>query len=171
MTKHRNDLTADRLRELLSYDAETGVFHRAKPRKEINVGDVAGCVDSRGYVYARVDGVMYLAHRLAWLYVHGVWPADQIDHINGIRADNRIANLREATSAQNHQNQTHGQGNASGRIGVTWCEPCKKWRALIRVDGVQVHLGVFANIADAIAARAKAKAEYHTFQPYDRGAK
>jgi hypothetical protein len=88
-------LTAERLREQLRYDAETGVFTRRVESGHACVGDVAGSVHSTGYVRIGIDGWKYTAHHLAWLYVHGVWPSDQIEHINRKRSDNRIANLRE----------------------------------------------------------------------------
>jgi HNH endonuclease len=88
-------LTAERLRERLHYDAETGVFTRRVGSSNARAGDVAGSVHSTGYVRISIDGGKYTAHCLAWFYVHGVWPSDQIDHINRNRSDNRIANLRE----------------------------------------------------------------------------
>ena len=87
-------LTAERLREQLRYDAETGVFTRRVGSGHARAGDMAGSVLSTGYVRIGIDGAKYTAHCLVWLYVNGVWP-DQIAHINGNRSDNRIANLRE----------------------------------------------------------------------------
>lgn len=163
------ELTAERLRELLSYDPAVGEFRRkVSPNSRIKPGDIAGFVGTAGYVQIKADGRNYLAHRLAWLYVHGVWPADQIDHINGIRSDNRIENLREATSAQNQQNRSLCHNSKSGYPGVRWAERRRKWQAVIKTGGRTTHLGSFTNIEDAIAARAKAKAESHAFQPFDR---
>ena len=90
-------LTAARLRELLQYDPETGVFTRlVKTSNGIKVGDVAGTADARGYILIRVDGWLHLAHRLAWLHMTCEWPKGMIDHINGVRDDNRWSNLRRA---------------------------------------------------------------------------
>jgi hypothetical protein len=94
-TTGQDKLTAERLRERLHYDAETGVFTRRVGSGHAHAGDMAGSVHSTGYVRIGIDGGKYTAHCLAWLYVHGVWPSDQIDHINRNRSDNRIANLRQ----------------------------------------------------------------------------
>ena len=91
----QDKLTAERLRERLHYDAETGVFTRRFGSGHARAGDMAGTVHRTGYVRISIDGGKYTAHHLAWLYVHGVWPSDQIEHINRKRSDNRIANLRE----------------------------------------------------------------------------
>jgi hypothetical protein len=94
-TTKQAKLTAERLRKRLRYDAETGLFTRRVGSGHAHAGDMAGSVHSTGYVRICIDGGRYTAHRLAWLYVHGVWPSGQIDHINRNRSDNRIANLRE----------------------------------------------------------------------------
>ena len=88
-------LTAERLREQLRYDAETGVFTRRVGRGHARAGDMAGTVHRTGYVRISIDGGKYTAHHLAWLYVHGVWPSDQIEHINRKRSDNRLVDLKE----------------------------------------------------------------------------
>ena len=94
-TTKQDKLTAERLRERLHYDAGTGVFTRRVGSGHARAGDMAGTIHSTGYVRISIDGGKYTAHHLAWLYVHGVWPSDQIEHINRKRSDNRIANLRE----------------------------------------------------------------------------
>jgi hypothetical protein len=94
-TTKQDKLAAERLRERLRYDGGTGVFTRRVGSGHARAGEIAGSVHSTGYVRIGIDGGKYTAHRLAWLYVHGVWPSDQIDHINRNRSDNRIANLRE----------------------------------------------------------------------------
>jgi hypothetical protein len=170
MPKNHSELTAERLRELLSYDPDTGFFRWVVKRNGVPVGPEIRSVDKEGYVQIRVDQRKYYAHRLAWLYVHGRWPADQLDHISGIRSENRIANLREATNAENGQNCVVRRNNASGHPGVSWDKQCGKWRARIKVNRKGIHLGKFDNIGDAIAARAKAKAELHRFHPTDRKA-
>lgn len=169
MPKNHTPLTAARLRELLSYDPETGIFRRlVSTSRNAKAGDVAGGLNSEGYVRISVDGSSYRAHRLAWLYVHGVWPSDQLDHWNGVRNDNRYKNLREATNAQNQQNYGIPKSNSSGHVGVSWHKGHRKWLARIKLGGHQRYIGHFANIEDAVAARAKAKAELHTFHPTDR---
>lgn len=169
MQKRLSELTADRLREALLYDRDSGVFQwRIKSARYIKIGAVAGCKNHAGYMRIRFDGILYRAHRLAWLYVHGEWPEQEIDHLNGIPSDNRIVNLRQASHAENGQNLALSRRNTSGYHGVSWSKSAKKWHAYIRINNVNNHLGHFEKIEDAVAARAKAKSEIHIFQPYDR---
>jgi hypothetical protein len=154
-------LTAERLREVLSYDPETGVFVWLKrTARRIRVGDVAGCLGTLGYRSLGINGEEHLAHRLAWLYVHGEWPSADIDHINGDPGDNRLANLRPATRAQNSANAGKRTTNTSGLKGVCWSKKSCKWRAAITVNGQVIYLGLFDCPAEAHAAYARA-AEQH----------
>ena len=169
MPKNHPPLTAERLREVLSYDPDTGEFRRkVRTSNRIKAGEISGSEDGSGYKRIRVDGRKYKAHRLAWLYVHGRWPEKQLDHENNIRSDNRIKNLREATNAQNAQNQAARCTNNSGHTGVAWCKKASKWRAYINAESGRVNLGSFGKIEDAIAARRAGKAVFHTFNPSDR---
>jgi hypothetical protein len=153
-------MTVDDLRSLLEYDPCTGLFSwKLKKRGHVNPGDKAGYSCGRGYVYIKIGQKRYSAHRLAWFYVHGVWPSDEIDHINGNRSDNRIKNLREANHAQNTQNSKTRAHNTSGMKGVGLHKG--KWRALIRVEGKSKHLGYFATPGDAHAAYCSAATELH----------
>ena len=111
-TTKQDKLTAERLRERLHYDAGTGVFTRRVGSGHARTGEMAGSVHSTGYVRISIDGGKYTAHCLAWLYVHGVWPPDQIDHINGNRSDNRIANLRERRHLPRPARQTEPERDA-----------------------------------------------------------
>ncbi len=155
-------LTQDRLKEVLTYNPETGVFRwKAKPAGNVAVGSVAGTTNNKGYRYISVDSRRYRAHRLAWLYVHGKWPADQIDHIDGKRGNNRIANLREATNTQNQQNRGVSKSNTSGFKGVVWNKQTRKWQATIRIWGRQIFLGSFDTIERAAAAYSAAAARHH----------
>jgi hypothetical protein len=139
-------ITAERLRELLHYDPWTGVFTwRVRTSNYVKVGDVAGCVSVDGYISIKIDGYSYRAHRLAWLYMTGRWPADGIDHINMDRVDNRIANLREATKSQNRMNSYLSANSSSGFKGVTWDKRECKWRAVLVIGRKQKHLGYFAS--------------------------
>ena len=162
-------ITHQRLLELLIYDPDTGVFtwlRRPGSDRLTNTwnsryaGAVAGWL-REGYRHIRLDGGSYLAHRLAWLWVHGSWPAALIDHINGDRADNRIANLREATQSQNVQNSRKRRNNTSGYKGVTWHEPLRKWRARISVPSKQIFLGYFTCPDEASRAYEAAARTYH----------
>ena len=161
----RNQLTPQRLREVLAYDEATGLFRwRINTAQRAKAGAVAGFYQSHGYREVRIGGFRYKLHRLAWLYVYGVWPVAHLDHINGIRDDNRIANLREADNAQNHQNKKRAQSNnASGYLGVCWHKQNEKWRAQIQVGGKKIQLGYFEKADEAHAAYLKAKAELHPF--------
>lgn len=163
-------ITQERLRELLDYDPETGLFVWLQ-RDEIagsdkiwnkkHAGKTAGYLSGLGYRPIKIDGHKYLAHRLAWLYVNGRWPAAFIDHINGNRADNRIANLREATQSQNQQNRGLTKHNTSGRKGVSWRRDIRKWSAQIAVSSKQIFLGYFTCPDAAAAAYEAAARKYH----------
>lgn len=145
-------LTAERLRELIHYDPETGVFRRKVALSNVStVGGVAGNY-TKGYWELSVDGNRYAAHRLAWFYVYGRWPSGQIDHINGIPDDNRIANLRDATPTENCYNKGPTRRSTSGVKGVSWDRKKRKWRAQCTVSGKQYHQGYFKNLADAESA-------------------
>lgn len=158
-------LTQQRLKELLSYDQGTGIFiWSTKKSKRIKIGDIAGCKNPDGYIYIRVDGKGYFAHRLAWLYVYEKMPEKEIDHINEIRDDNRMCNLRLANHQENGQNQSNPRThNTSGFLGVSWHKCGKKWRAYITLNGKIKHLGYFNTAEEAHAAYLCAKREYHLF--------
>jgi len=158
-------LTQERLRELLCYDQITGVFFWEIGRA---AGAVAGWGHPSGYIFIKLDGRSYAAHRLAWLYVHGRWPVDQTDHRNGKRNDNRIQNLRECSSAENNQNTAIYGSNRSGLLGVGWHKASRRWRARIDAGGKQNHLGLFSSPEEAHEAYLSAKARLHTFQPAPR---
>jgi hypothetical protein len=152
-----SDLTQARLKELLHYDPETGLFRWLVKFSRQQPDGAAGTKDAYGYLLIRVERRLYKAHRLAWLYVHGAWPTKGIDHINRVRDDNRIANLREACQSLNTMNQGARANSRSGVTGVVWKEDRQKWYAQIRIGYRMVHLGVFKNKNDAAAARKKAE--------------
>lgn len=159
-------LTVDKARELLSYDAETGVLRwRVQVGGGPKAGQVAGSIKPNGYCYIKISGRMYGAHRIAWLISFGEWPERQLDHRNGNRHDNRLANLREATNAENQQNLGPRSRSASGYLGVTWRKVERKWHARIRVNGHLKHLGYFDDPERAAAAYDSAKMRLHKFQP------
>lgn len=154
-------ITADRLRHVLHYNPLTGIFTRKiQTSHNALIGAVAGSLKSSGYWGIYIDNHHYRAHRLAWLYVTGMWPNDQIDHINLNKSDNRIANLREATSFQNGGNTRAHKTNTSGIKGVYWYHRLSKWHAQIRINGRRNHLGYFDNIEDAAFAYRKAAHEH-----------
>lgn len=155
-----NELTAERVRELLHYAPDTGVLTwRATMGRSALAGSVAGTCGR--YVNVKIGQRRYYAHRLAWLYMTGEWPRVYIDHRNGDGLDNRFANLREATGSQNQANKIISKVNSSGVKGVHWFARTQKWRAEIKANGRSVHLGYFTELSDAAAARAKAEREHH----------
>ena len=159
-------LTAQRLRELLSYDARTGGFTWAVSRGgNAKAGTVAGTVNSGprcgggGYRNITIDGKRYYAHRLAWLYVNGSWPEHEIDHRDLDRDNNRFVNLREATRLQNLANRPLYRNSTTGFKGVTVKH--RRWRARIKVNGQEIYLGSFESPEQAHAAYAMAAVDIH----------
>ena len=148
--------------EGLAYDPDTGVFTRTTVLgKEADASD--------GYVRIKIGGKTWMAHRLAWIYKYGSIPEGyQIDHINGVRHDNRISNLRLATQAQQCQNRKKRSNNTSGHVGVTFNKALQAWAARVNVDGERIHLGYFASLEEAVRVREEAKARLHTFNPVQR---
>jgi hypothetical protein len=144
-----SSLTAQRLRALLNYDTETGVFTWRVSRGHIAKGSVAGNINGDGYWQIGVNYSRYQAHRLAWLYMTGEWPINEIDHKNRVRDDNKWSNLREATSSQNHRN---ARALTSGLKGTHFDKQSNRWRAFIHQNGKQRYLGNFATAAEAHAA-------------------
>jgi len=150
-------LTAERLRELLDYDPLTGIFRWRVLR---GGRSVAGYFKDR-YVRITISGTRYYAHRLAWLHVHGNWPNDQIDHANGIKQDNRLINLREASRSENHYNSKRPIHNKSGYKGVCWHKAVGQWQATIAVNSHQRHLGYFPTPEAAHNAYREAATKLH----------
>jgi hypothetical protein len=137
-------LTAERLRELFSYDPFTGIFIRKVSIGRCKGGSVAGSINDGGYLVICIDGVNYLGHHLAWLYVYSEYPSREIDHRDNIRHHNWINNLRLATRSQNIANCSKSVTNKSGFKGVYRVPRIKeKWRAAIRRDHEYFHLGLF----------------------------
>ena len=154
-------LAQKELKELLHYNPETGLFTRkVSLSNRVKIGDIAGSINSSGYIAIRVRGNPLSAHRLAWLYVHGVWPENEIDHINQNRADNRLINLREVTGKENHKNMSLYKANTSGVCGVNWNRKYSKWHSRINVDGKSVWLGQYDDKFEAICSRMSAKNKY-----------
>jgi hypothetical protein len=160
-----SSLTQERLKTLFDYNPITGQFTRKVKIKHRAAGTLVGTPGTGGYLQCSVDGEVHKVHRLAWLYVYGVWPTGQIDHINHVTSDNRIVNLRDVSCAENHQNRARKTKSASGYLGVTWHKRDKRWQAYIELDGKSTHLGLFQNLADAVAARQQAEALYHPHRP------
>lgn len=156
-------LTAERLREVLAYDPESGLFTwLIRPSMAVRIGDVAGSLSDKGYLIIRINKQNYKGHRLAWLYIKGEWPVDQIDHINHVKSDNRVANLRAVTNAENGQNRDRPHRNSkSGVRGVHYVAARDRWCASIRVSGRLRHVGHYKTAEEAHQAYLNAKAELH----------
>ena len=157
----RNDLTADFVRSVLDYDPATGAlsWKRSSDRHNPFKGKTINFISSRGYIICRICGRNYKAHRVIWFMMTSAWPADQIDHISGVRNDNRWTNLREATRSENCRNAKVRNTNTSGRKGVNWNIKSKKWEASISLNGKRKYLGGFDDIVDAAAAYENAATE------------
>jgi len=160
-------LNATRVREVISFDVATGIFRWIKPNSQRTpVGSVAGGKRVTGYIAISIDGHRYQAHRLAWLYVNGKWPSLEIDHINGLRSDNRIANLREASRSENQQNRKTPSSRKlrhSAFMGVSMDKRDGIYFAQIKTNGKTKNLGRFIAQEDAHVAYLKAKREIHPF--------
>lgn len=156
-------LTQRRLKELLRYESETGIFTRiCRQSSNAKVGDTPGRLDTHGYLCFYVDGQIHRSHRLAWLYVNGEFPEGDLDHINTIKTDNRIVNLRIADRSENMQNRRSAYANnKSGFLGVYFHKPLNKFTAQIRIDGRNTHLGLFKTPEQAHQAYVAAKRKHH----------
>jgi hypothetical protein len=172
-------LEAERIRSLAIYEPQTGkMYWRARPEERDvdigwnirNAGKEVGTLTPYGYRATTVDGHAVMVHRLIWLYVHGWFPTQQIDHINGIRDDNRIENLRHVPNRINAKNQKLNTVNKSGIIGVSWSKSRKRWFAQITVDGKNHNLGYHPDIADAAAARKRAEIKFGFHPNHGRAA-
>lgn len=166
-------LSACDLRRMLDYCPETGaltwkprpveMFKTARDWKAWSTRFAGmpafAAPDSRGYLQGKILGKVRLAHRIAWALFHGEWPVDQIDHINGNRADNRISNLRVVTNAENARNQKRRGDSTSGATGVYLHKQRGKWGAHITVDGRKKHIGLFQDFSSAVSARKAAEVE------------
>lgn len=157
-------LTADEVRQLLDYSPETGLWtRRITTGYRWKAGSVVGSIDiSDGYLKIYVNGKLYLSHRLAWLYVTGEWPNGRIDHINGVRTDNRICNLRESTASENGQNRKFlHMNNTSGETGVSWHKQSGKWQAYVTVNRKRIFLGCYERIDDAVESARNGRLKHH----------
>lgn len=171
-------LTQEYLKECLDYCPHTGLFAwKKRPKQHFErmpdwqgwnnryPGKLAGAVQDMkacrtNYILICISDKLHKAHRLAWLYMHGTYPDNNIDHINGDGTDNRIVNLRDVTNAENHRNQRRPINNSSGTIGVCWHSYRKAWSSRINLNGKRVNLGYFDDINEAIATRKTAEVEY-----------
>jgi len=155
-------ITQKELKESLHYNPETGVFvWLASPHGKVNAGDIAGFTDkTTGYIKITVNSKKNYAHRLAWLYMTGEWPEDQIDHDDRVRANNKWDNLFAATNQENNKNKSKQKNNTSGVTGVSWFARDKIWRARVTINDKEKHLGYFVDKFEAVCARMSANNKY-----------
>jgi len=157
-------VTQEYLKDHFEYHPETGIFYRRMAHGRMKQ------ITSKchwGYLRTRIDGRSYKLHRLAWVYMHGEMPT-MLDHINGVKDDNRISNLRRITPTGNMRNAKMYNTNTSGNVGVYFNKRWKRWYAQIKVDGKEIHLGYFSNKQDAIKAREKANKKYNFHENHGR---
>jgi hypothetical protein len=158
----RCELTQDILKSVLRYGPETGHFTwLVKTNNNMEQGMRAGHLLKSGYIAISIGSKLYRAHNLAWLYMTGEWPLNEVDHKNRCGADNWWKNLRPATHSQNMQNTKVRSDNKSGIKGVAWCESEGKWRSNVSVNGKRI-VKRFSTIEEAIASRKKAEQKHYT---------
>jgi hypothetical protein len=137
-------LTQAELKRQLHYNPDSGIFTRlVSNANSVKVGDITGCKTNYGYIVIRINNKLYRAHRLVWLYIYGEFPENGIDHINGVKDDNRLSNLREASQKQNLLNVGIRSNNKSGYKGVCFDKPSNKWKAQARLNYKDACLGLF----------------------------
>jgi hypothetical protein len=163
MMHQNDDITLLDLKRLVSYNPLSGIFMAMPVRgSRLIPGSPLGTLSRSGYLAFRILGKIRRAHRLAWFMVHGEWPEEYIDHINGIKTDNRIANLRSVTQSVNMQNlRTANCRNSTGYLGVSWDRKRGKYRAIIGVNGKNLTLGWFDEPEVAHQAYLDAKRKLH----------
>ena len=158
-------LTQSALKEMLSYDPKTGLFRWLSTRSGIKADGAAGYINPKtNYCVITVKNNTFKAHRLAWLYVYGEWPINDIDHINQNGSDNRIENLRDVNRIENGRNHSLSRTNTSGITGVCWNTRTKIWHANIRIGSRNIHLGTYHDKFEAVCARKSANNK-HGFSP------
>ena len=156
-------ITFQEARELFTYNRETGVIKWRKRTKCQRDNLVAGCTRSSddGYIYINIKGKQYGAHRIALLLAYGFYSDDlQVDHINHVRNDNRLVNLRFVTKSGNQRNQSRRNDNTSGVTGVRYNKRARKYVAYIKVDDLRIHLGSFVSLEEAAKTRKAAELKY-----------
>jgi len=158
----QHEITADVVRLIYDYDPQTGFLTHRRGRGRAKRNSRAGTVKKNGYRTIRVRGRWFSSGRVAWLHYYGEWPRHQIDHINHVRDDDRIANLRDVPGAVNMHNLGALRSNSTtGVVGVSFNKRQRKYVASVYVGGRCIFLGQFSSLPEAAEARAKGKAQYH----------
>lgn len=161
------NLTAERVRELLNYDPETGVFTRRTRGRGIPLHGRAGSNAGAGYLHMRVEGCTYMLHRLAWLHYYGEWPKHNIDHIDRDRSNNAIQNLRDVRQTINKQNCVYAPNGSTGERNIWYGERRgrMRYRVSIKAQGRRPLQRWFDTLDEAIVARDAAIADFHPYAP------
>jgi hypothetical protein len=167
MTNTKSLPSIDYLRKRLRYEPETGKLFwldyegmPTKWRTRYAGKEAFTSDDGKGYLLGGIEDRLFRAHRVAWALYTGEWPTDQIDHINGVRDDNRISNLRVVSNQENLKNASMRRNNTSGVTGVCWHKLQRKWVAQIKINGRRLNLGLFDTIEEAAAVRKEASIKY-----------
>jgi hypothetical protein len=148
------------LHDYFSYNPETGVVAwKIARNNRVKIDEEAGSLNTFGYRRVYLFGKCYYTHRLAWFLYYGDWPEELIDHINGDPSDNRISNLREASSVQNSLNRKRSIRNTSGVKGITWHKRDKRWQAILERNNRTIFIGYFKSLLDAKRAVEKRRLE------------
>lgn len=161
MKENNNIVTFVKLHELFYYNNRDGNLIWKKSNRGTKKGKIAGCIDNNGYRVIRINNKNYYAHRLIWLYTHGYFPENIIDHIDQIPSNNKLNNLREVSKSCNRKNCKISKNNTSGITGVTYHNTSKKYQATIMVNGIAINLGYFKLIKDAAIARYTGESKYN----------
>ena len=155
-------MKSSNIQDYLNYDPDTGNITWSYGRGNgVKKDTIAGYINDSGYRHIKFKGKLYLAHRICWFLYYGKEPDLQIDHINHVRDDNRIVNLREVSNLDNHHNKSKNANNTSGYTGIA-LQPSGNWRAYITIKGKYKNLGTYKDINDAITAR-KEEEEFYGF--------
>jgi len=156
-----NDISQKRLKKVLKYNKITGLFTwKYQTNPSIKIGSVAGSKMTQGYITIRIDTIAHLAHRLAFLYVDGYLPENEVDHIDRVKDNNAWSNLREVSKSCNMRNKPLHKNNKSGVNGVNMYKKYGKWEAQIGKDGKIIRLCRYYDLADAVRARWEAEKIY-----------
>ena len=161
MIKYRNDLTQEYVKSILNYDQKSGILTwKISKATWIKIGLPAGTLHYQGYLRIFIDGKLYAAHRLVWLYMTGEWPKEDTDHIDMNKTNNKWNNLREATRSENKGNGRKHKDNKSGLKGVSWHKGNKKWQAQIEINNKNISLGYYLTKEEAGLAYKNAAIKY-----------
>jgi len=159
--KLQSSVSIEEIKARVRFDSETGKLHRVTASGGSKVGQETGSMSSSGYLGVGICGKAFLCHRIAWLLHYGEWPEFEVDHINGMKTDNRISNLRSATRSENVNNTNLRSDSTSGYKGVNYSNQHGRYRARIVVKGKRMHVGMYDTPEQAHEALCAARNAYH----------